>query len=268
MPRPDSKPVYLNVDNFAVNLPVFHGFFTRKGGVSDGIYASLNCGVGSKDAAENVRQNKALIAKEAGCAPENHVNLYQVHGDTCLYVVEPWNEERRPEADAFVTDKPGLALGILTADCTPVLFVGKKADGSPVVGAAHAGWKGAVAGILSSTVEKMIEVGASIESIEAAIGPTIGKKSYEVTEDFTKAFLIQDDQNEQFFMPSRKEGHLMFDLPGYCASRLALAGVKQVNILDRDTYSDEEHFFSYRRKTHRDEPDYGRQVSAIMICDV
>ncbi|MEM7617998.1 MAG: peptidoglycan editing factor PgeF [Pseudomonadota bacterium] len=244
-----------------------HGFFTRDGGVSDGIYKSLNCGSGSNDMPENVIENRLRVAKYFGQEVSALNSVYQVHSPDCLVLKESLDPNvERPKADAMVTDVPGLVLGILTADCGPVLFHGQKeTNGTAVVGAAHAGWRGAVGGVLESAVQHMIELGTDIHSIQAAVGPSIGPKSYEVNLDFIKPFLEQDDENEHFFKDGQKDGHLMFDLPGYIASRLAKAGVKNITITGHDTYADEAHFFSYRRKTHRNEDDYGRQISAIMI---
>ena len=245
-----------------VSDDVFHGFFTRKGGVSAGLYASLNCGAGSDDGLLQVVENKEIVREAVGA--EHLVTLYQVHSAECLVLDAPL-EGDAPEADAMVTDTPGLALGVLTADCAPVLFYGEKADGMPVVGAAHAGWGGAFNGVLAAAVEKMQGLGAELSSIRAAIGPCIAQSSYEVTYEFAERFMEQDEGNESFFKAAQKDGHLMFDLPGYCAARLAQLGVRHVELLDKDTYSDEENFFSYRRKTHRDEADYGRQISVISI---
>jgi YfiH family protein len=265
---PGSNPLYLAQPQFVkAGQPVFHGFFTRHGGVSKGIYASLNCGVGSNDDPASVQQNRNIVAQAAGCSPENLLTLYQVHGDACLTVAAPWPGDQRPQADAFVTDRPGLALGILTADCAPVLFHGAKPDGTPVIGAAHAGWKGALCGALESAVRGMVDLGADISGISACIGPCIGKRSYEVSDEFMKNFLTQDAEHESFFQSARKAGHALFDLAGFCAARLQAAGVGQVLIMDRDTYREEDDFFSYRRKTHKQEPDYARQISVIMIKD-
>jgi len=256
-----SKPNVIKA-NSLISERVFHGFFSRKGGQSEGLYAALNCGAGSDDDPEAVIANKEIVRKAAGA--EHLVTLYQVHSAECVVVDAPF-EGTVPEADAMVTDKAGIALGVLTADCAPVLFYGEKADGSPVIGAAHAGWGGAFKGVLAATVEKMQGLGAELPSIRAAIGPCIAQSSYEVTYEFAERFVEQDDVHERFFKAAQKDGHLMFDLPGYCAARLAQAGVRQVELLDRDTYSDEDHFFSYRRKTHRDEADYGRQISVVCI---
>ncbi len=263
----DFNDMYFTEGHFTDNDkgPVFHAFFSRNGGVSHGIYNSLNCGRGSDDEPENVQKNYEAIGKVLGVPAGRILTLYQVHGDTCLIARVPPSDSERPKADAHVTDVPGLALGILTADCAPVLFSGQKEDGSPVIGAAHAGWKGAVGGILDSTIARMKELGAVPASIKACIGPCIGAASYEVSEGFIAPFMAESEENERFFMAGRREGHLMFDLAGYCAARLARAGVSRVYIKDLDTFYNEEDFFSYRRTTHRKEPDYGRQLSAIVI---
>lgn len=244
---------------------VRHGFFGRHGGVSSGIYGSLNCGSGSQDDPAAVAENRSRAAAVLGVSTDRLLSLYQVHSAICLTVTEPFEEGVRPEADAMVTDVPGLALGVLTADCGPVLLTGTKANGSPVIGAAHAGWGGALGGILEATVLAMRELGAIPYSIRAALGPCIGPASYEVSTDFEAPFLEQDVENAHFFRAGRRDGHLMFDLPGYIARRLALAGVERVYITGVDTCADEERCFSYRRATLRGEPDYGRQLSAVVI---
>jgi polyphenol oxidase len=262
-----SESLYFQAQGFCAEEHgnVFHGFFGRRGGQSTGIFSSLNCGAGSQDEPEAVKANRGIVAEHAGCLPGRLVTLYQVHSARCVPVREAWPEIGKPEADAMATDVPGLALGILTADCAPVLFYGEKDNGAPVIGAAHAGWGGAIKGVLSATLEEMQALGARLPTIRAAIGPCIGQSSYEVRDEFSAPFLAQDPDNERFFMAARREGHLMFDLPGYCALRLAKAGVGSVFIKDLDTYFHEEDFFSYRRKTHRNEVDYGRQMSVIMI---
>lgn len=241
-----------------------HGFFGRRGGVSGGIYESLNCGFGTDDAPENAAQNRAKVCEALGVVPENLLNLYQIHSDKCVTVTEGWAPEGRPEADAMVTDRAGLALGILTADCAPVLFYGEKADGAPVIGAAHAGWGGAVKGVLESTVAAMEALGAGKDTMTAAIGPCIMQGSYEVSDAFQEPFMAQDQANAQFFREG-KDGHLQFDLPGYIVRRLMLLGVPEIMTNGIDTYFDELDYFSFRRTTHRAEPDYGRQISVISI---
>lgn len=232
-----------------------HGFLTRKGGVSTGVAAGLNVGLGAGDdgaaVAENRRRAVAAILPGARL-----VTVYQVHSPDAVVVSQPWDETDRPQADALVTDRPGLLLGIVTADCAPVLLADRAAG---VVGAAHAGWKGAHGGVIESTVAAMERLGARRAGIAAAVGPCIGRASYEVGEDFARAFAEEDDR---FFMPGRA-GHLQFDLPGYVAKRLAAAGVGAVETLDLDTYRDDARFFSYRRATHRGEANYGRQFSLI-----
>lgn len=243
---------------------VQHGFFGKQGGVSEGIYNSLNCGPGSDDDANKVHQNRTRVAEHFGREINDLATVWQVHSPDCLYVDRAFEGER-PKADAMVTDKAGLVLGVLTADCGPVLFAGEKADGSPVIGAAHSGWSGALKGVSENTVAMMIERGAELESIRATIGPCIGPKSYEVSIGFELPFLERDPEDERFFREAQKAGHLMFDMPGYIANRLAQIGVRQVTITGQDTCALEDEYFSYRRKTHNNEPDYGRQISAIVI---
>lgn len=244
---------------------VEHGFFGREGGVSGGIYASLNCGAGSNDDPQHVVENRKRVAEEMGVEPENLLSLYQIHSDKCLVITEAFPADNKPQADAFVTEQRGIALGILTADCGPVLFHGQKRDGSPVIGAAHAGWRGAHGGVLEATIAAMNDLGVATEDIKACIGPCIGKGSYEVDDGFFEVIVKEDEEYERFFGVGARDGHHMFDLAGYCAFRLARAGLKTVFITDRDTYAEEEAFFSYRRTTHRKEEDYGRQISAIVI---
>jgi hypothetical protein len=263
----DFDPVYYDMDSFVDNKasPVFHGFFGRQGGESKGVYAGLNCALGSQDNPEAIFVNRRVIAEIAGCDPEAITTVYQVHSNICVYTDKPFAPDERPKADALVTDVPGLALGILTADCAPVLFYAKKPDGRPLIGAAHAGWSGALNGVLESTVRELEKLGADVHTIKACIGPCIGPVSYEVTEDFAEAFIEENPENERFFRAARRTGHLMFDLAGYCAFKLAELGLKEVLIKDLDTYFNEEDFFSYRRAVHRKEEDYGRQISLIMI---
>lgn len=239
---------------------VRHGFFTRAGGVSQGIYRGLNAGVGSRDARDDVAENRARVAATLGVAPQNLLSLYQVHSPDALVVDAPLGAER-PKADALVTDRPGLALGVLTADCGPILFADAQAG---VVGAAHAGWKGALTGILESTVAAMERLGARRERIVAVLGPSIGPDNYEVGPEFVDRFTAHSEANARFFRPSAKPGHALFDLNGYTVERLRAAGVA-VHAVNRCTYADEANFYSYRRATHRGEGDYGRQISAIVL---
>jgi len=248
----------------SLNAPgIAHGFFGREGGVSGGLYASLNCGPGSSDDPEAVRENRRLVAAALTQKPDTRlVSLSQVHS-AIVHTLPAWEE--RPEGDAMVTATPGLALGILTADCAPVLLADPKAR---VIGAAHAGWKGALSGVLEATVAAMEKLGAQKGRIAAAIGPCISQRNYEVGFDFRDRFLEDGGlRMRKFFVPSDKEGHYRFDLESYAAHRLALAGVESVEKLGICTYPAENGFFSFRRTTHAQEPDYGRQVSAILIPD-
>ncbi len=239
---------------------IAHGFFGRAGGVSQGIYASLNCGQGSNDRPEDVAGNRARVARAVGVAPDRLVSVHQVHGREAVTVTAPWIE--RPRADAMVTAVAGLALGVLAADCTPVLFADPEAR---VIGAAHAGWRGALAGITDATVEAMMALGARPERIRAAIGPTIRGQSYEVGAEFPGPFLAESADNIRFFRPAARAGHQMFDLPGYLAARLRRSGLAAVDDLEQDTLTQPERFFSYRRTTLAGETDYGRQLSAIAL---
>lgn len=249
-----------------VHPKIAHGFFGRKGGVSEELYESLNCGVGSNDSPEAVQENRARVANTLGGELDDLVTVHQTHSPDCLIIHSaPDKEQERPQADALVTDQPNLILGVLTADCGCILFAGNKADGSPVIGAAHAGWKGALGGVLESTLNQMQSLGAILDTIQATVGPCIGPKSYEVSLGFERPFLERNPDDEHFFREAQKEGHLMFDLPGYIANRLAQAGVTQVTISGHDTFAEKENFFSYRHTTHLGEPDYGRQISAIVI---
>lgn len=248
------------------NTDITYGFYGRQGGVSAGIYSALNCGPGSGDDLSCVRENRRRVAQHMGAQNDDPVTLWQHHSADCLYVDSPVSEgEARPKGDALVTDQPGLMIGVLTADCGPVLLHGRKASGAPVIGAAHAGWGGALKGVLENTVTQMAQTGALAESIKACVGPCIGSASYEVSAGFEAPFLARDDEAERFFREAPRPGHLLFDLPGYIAFRLAGAGVKTVILSDVDTYAEAERCFSYRRATHQEEKSYGRQVSGILI---
>ena len=239
---------------------VRHGFCTRRGGVSAGLYASLNVGLGSQDDAAAVRENRAraVAAVAPGAAL---VTLHQVHSATVIPVTAPFAEEARPHADAMVTATPGLALGILTADCAPILLADA---GAGVIGAAHSGWKGALGDIGPATVAAMVALGARADHIVAAIGPTIAQRSYEVDSGFRDRFTAVDPAHEAFFRDG-KPGHAQFDLEGFIAARLAHAGVRTVVVMGVDTYPDATRWFSFRRTTHANEPDYGRQLSLIAL---
>jgi hypothetical protein len=241
---------------------VAHGFFTRLGGVSQGVYGSLNGGVGSRDKAEAVTENRARIAAAVGAAPERLAVPFQVHSPDAMAITELWPVSTRPRCDALVTATPGLALGVTGADCGMILFADQRAR---VVGAAHAGWKGALTGVIEATVTAMEKLGARGSDIVAALGPCIGHRSYEVGPEFVAAFEGAGDNSARYFAPSSRAGHSMFDLNAYIAKRAARAGVGRFEDLRLDTYADERRFFSYRRATHRQEPDYGRLLSVIVM---
>jgi len=237
-----------------------HGFLGRQGGVSTGLYASLNCGLGSDDDRDAVRENRtrAVAAAAPGAAL---VTLHQVHSPTVVTVGDDFADNSRPQADGMVTRTPGLALAILAADCAPVLFADVEAG---VIGAAHAGWRPALTGVLANTVAAMVALGAVPGRIAAAVGPTIGRKSYEIDDLFRDRFLGDDPAHDDFFTPGRP-GHHQFDLEGFIVRRLAVAGVRRIEALGLDTYADPARWFSYRRTTHAGEPDYGRQISMIAL---
>jgi polyphenol oxidase len=239
-----------------------HGFFTRQGGVSSGIYGSLNCGLGSRDAEDSVQQNRARVAETLGVAPDSLLTLYQIHSATAVIVDRPW-EGSVPEADALVTRTPGLAIGALTADCAPVLFCDAQAR---VIGAAHAGWRGALAGIIDAAVAAMEELGAKRERIAGAIGPAISQRAYEVGAEFVERFVAEEPASAAFFANDESTGEPHFDLAGYVAERLARAGVGSIADLGHCTYCEETRLFSYRRSQHHGENDYGRQISAIVLA--
>jgi hypothetical protein len=241
---------------------VRHGFFTREGGYSQGIFASLNCGLGSGDDLANVRRNRAIVSDALGVAADRLVTVHQHHSSDVIHVTEPWMPEARPKADAMVTRERGLAIGVLTADCGPLLFADPEAG---VAGAAHAGWKGALNGIASRTLAAMESLGAARQNIIAVVGPTISQAAYEVGPEFPAHFTDADPANKKFFRPSGRANHAMFDLPGYLAEQLGKLGVGSVVNLGICTFADEQRFFSYRRTTHRREHDYGRQISAIAL---
>jgi YfiH family protein len=250
----------LTASNLAVPS-IRHGFFGLRGGVSEGVYASLNCGPGSSDVREKVLENRRR-AVEALSPSARLVTLYQIHSGKAVTVTEPWEIKDNPKADAMATARPGIALGILTADCIPLLLADPKAR---VIGAAHAGWGGAFEGVAEAAIAAMETLGASRASIRAAIGPCIHKEAYEVGAEFEARFAAADASNRRFFSKAARAGHFQFDLPAYLAARLEKAGVAAVETLPHCTYANETEFFSYRRTTHRKESDYGRQLSAIVL---
>jgi YfiH family protein len=237
-----------------------HGFLGRRGGVSRGVCAGLNCGLGSDDDHDDVVENRRRAAESV--APEAAlVSIHQVHSAEAVVATAPWPDEARPHADAVVTDRPGLVLGVVTADCAPILLADRKAG---VIAAAHAGWKGAVGGVLASTVSAMEHLGAERTRIAAAVGPMIARASFEVDGRVRDRYLAVDPANERFFADGRS-GHWQFDLEGFVVAQLADAGVGRIEALGLDTYADPDRFFSFRRATHRGEPDYGRQISLIAL---
>ncbi len=250
-----------------VRVPhVRHAFFTREGGVSRGLYASLNCGYGSGDDPANVVENRARAAGQLGLSSSRLLTVHQIHSTRVLTVTESglWRSPGAPQADAMVTREPGIALGVLSADCAPVLLADAEAG---VIGGAHAGWRGALEGVVEATVAAMEALGAQRRRIHAAVGPCIARESYEVGPEFPGPFLARDGENAAFFTASTRPGHHMFDLPGFLLRRLRLLGVAVAEDSGHDTRGNDRHFFSYRRNTLEGIRDYGRGLSAIMLVD-
>lgn len=239
-----------------------HGFFTRQGGVSEGLYASLNCGFGSDDETECVAQNRQRVCAELGCETSEINTPYQTHSADVVVADEGWSRQEAPNADAIVTRKAGLVIGILTADCAPVLFADEKAG---IIGAAHAGWRGAIGGILEATIEAMIAQGARRSDIRAAVGPCLHQDNYEIGSEFEEQFIKTHSDYKQYFKVVEKSGRSHFDLPGFVLARLEGAGLEKTAYSALCTYENESQFFSYRRNCHKKLPDYGRQVSAIVL---
>ena len=253
----------LQASSLATLPGIRHAFFTRSGGVSQGVYSSLNGGVGSRDAPEKVAENRARMAAALGVNADRLLTAFQIHSPDVIVAQEPWTRETRPRADAIVTRVPHLAIGVSTADCGPLLFADSEAG---VIGAAHAGWRGALSGIIEATVAAMERLGARRARVAAALGPTIRQSNYEVGPEFVERFLAADPtKNMRYFQPSQREDHAMFDLCGYIAQRVEQTGVTQYEDLGLCTYEEPERFYSYRRSTHRDEPDYGRHINAIAL---
>jgi len=239
-----------------------HAFFTRRGGVSGDLYESLNGGVGSRDSTANVSENRARMARALGATPHRLLTAYQIHSPDVVVADTPWTVQTRPRADAIVTRTAGLAVGVSTADCGPILFADPQAR---VIGAAHAGWRGALAGIIEATVDAMERLGARRSQIRAALGPMIRQSNYEVGPDLIVRFEREDPASSHFFQPARREDHALFDLAGYIAARMERAGIGQIQDLGLCTYADPARFFSFRRATHRAEADYGRHINAIIL---
>jgi|TARA_R110002126_G_scaffold13118_1_gene56131 YfiH family protein len=243
-----------------------YGFYGKNGGVSDSFYESLNVSYQSKDDLASIKENRRRIATMLSRDNMEIMTVNQIHSHNCLVVENAYEPSQlAPDADALVTDVPNVPIAVMSADCCPVLFYAQKADGAPIIGAAHAGWCGALKGVIESTVEGIRHLGGELASIKACIGPTIQRKNYEVTADFARPFLEEDPLSERFFSAGKNEDKLQFDLPGYVASRLGRSGIKSVCDSGLDTYSLAEDFFSYRRAQHKTENDYGRQASVIMI---
>jgi purine-nucleoside/S-methyl-5'-thioadenosine phosphorylase / adenosine deaminase len=239
-----------------------HGFFTRAGGVSEGVYESLNGGVGSEDSPAKVAENRARMATHLGVAPDRFLTCYQIHSPEVVVAETPWPSSERPRADAIVTRMPNLAIGISTADCGPVLLADPEAR---VIGAAHAGWRGALTGVIEQAVATMEKLGAKRGRIVAAAGPMIRQPNYEVGQDLIDRFVAVEPNTIRFFKPAQRPGHSMFDLAGYVVSRLRRAEIAEIEDLGLCTYADPAQFYSYRRATHRAEPDYGRHINAIAL---
>lgn len=243
---------------------VKHGFFTREGGASTGVYKGLNCGAGSNDKSENVATNKHEAMQQLGLSGNDLATLYQIHSTDVLLIEDKKAFDNKPKADGMVTRQPGIALGILTADCVPLLFADME---NKVIGAAHSGWKGSVGNIASKVIELMIKEGANRSNIKVAIGPAIQQKSYEVGPTFPGPFLQLDPRNDRFFVPSIKDGHHMFDLTGFVKNQLIDQNIGGVELIERDTCAEEDRFYSYRRMSKKGEADYGRLLSAISLVE-
>lgn len=241
---------------------ISHGFFTRKGGVSEGVFSSLNAGYGSGDLIENVAENRKRISTAMNIHPDRLITAKQVHGDKTLFVGTPWTPESAPEADAMVTTEKGLALGILTADCVPILLASSK---EKIIGAAHAGWRGALGGIIPSILSAMERSGVKPENLHAVIGPCIGPTSYEVRDDLRDEFLKKNAENRKFFHEMEEDGRFLFNLPAFVAAELHAGGVRKIHDLQQDTFLEPESFFSNRRAFKQGEKNFGRLMSVIAI---
>ncbi len=252
----------IEAHNLIKNPDIRHGFFTREGGYSGGDYSGLNCIYGTGDDPGTVRRNRAHIAAALGIEPERLVTPYQHHSADVVVVDEAWTRENAPKADGLVSARQGVAIGITTADCAPVLFADVKAQ---VIGAAHAGWRGAIGGVTDQVVIEMERLGAERSSIAAAIGPTISGRNYEVGPEFHQQFMDVDSTNARFFSPSQRDGHFMFDLPAYLMHRLEKAELGSIERTGQCTYADDARFHSYRRATHNGRKNYGGQISAITL---
>jgi YfiH family protein len=254
----------LQTSSLAALPGIRHAFFTRHGGVSDGVYGSLNGGIGSRDTPDRVAENRTRMAASIGVSPRHFLTPYQIHSPDVVTVEQPWSVDARPRADAMVTRVAGIAIGVSTADCGPILFADADAR---VIGAAHAGWRGAFTGVIEATIAAMERCGAARANIVAAVGPMIRQSNYEVGPEFVARFTADNAENKRFFVPSTNSDHAMFDLAGYIAARLSAAGIQSCEDIGRCTYADEDTFYSYRRSVHRRESDYGRHINAIALTD-
>jgi polyphenol oxidase len=259
----ETEPV-ITSGTLGAHAGIRHAFFTREGGVSEGLFGSLNCGFGSGDLPQRVVANREIATARLGLPADRLVTVRQIHSAKVVTVERPWSREESPCADGLVTAVPGIALGVLAADCAPILCYDPVAR---VIGAAHGGWRGALGGVVEATISRMAALGAEGAHIRAAIGPCIARRSYEVGPEFPQPFVAEDPVNTGFFGPAPRSDRLLFDLGGYIAHRLARAGVVTVDVAQHDTVADEERFFSYRRARLRGEPTYGRGPSAIMLED-
>ncbi len=264
MQAPRHQPQPVNAEPLAALDGTRHGFFTRQGGVSGGLYGSLNTGLGSGDDREKVLENRARAAAWLGVAADRLATPYQIHSAEAVILGDVWQPGKGPKADAVIADRPGVAIGVGTADCGPVLFADPKAR---IIAAAHAGWRGALSGVLEATLTAMESLGADRTATIAVLGPTISGAAYEVGAEFVARFTAADPDNDRFFAAASRDGHAMFDLPAYILARLTAAGVDKAHDLGHCTYADEASCFSYRRATHRREADYGRLLSAIVLDD-
>jgi len=252
----------LEANNLRSLAGIRHGFFSREGGVSDGVFTSLNCGFGSGDAPENVAANRERALRRLDLGSDALNTCFQIHSSSVIEATAPWPRDARPEADAMVCAEPGMAIGILTADCAPVLLADVEAG---IIGAAHAGWRGALSGVLENVVDAMVARGARRNSIAAAVGPCIHQDSYEVGSEFRDAFIAEDAMHDRFFAPGERAGHFQFDLLGFVVFRLEAVDLSSIETVPVDTYQEENGFFSFRRATHRGEEDYGRGLSMIAL---
>ena len=264
MDVPRHQPQPLTAAPLAALDGIRHAFFTRQGGVSGGLYGSLNTGLGSSDDRDRVLENRARAAAWLGVAADRLATPYQIHSADAVIVGDVWQPGKGPKADAVVTDRPGIAIGVGTADCGPVLFADPQAH---IIAAAHSGWPGSLSGVLEATLDAMESLGADRATITAVLGPTISGAAYEVGAEFVARFVAADPDNDRFFAPASRDGHAMFDLPAYILARLTAAGIGQAHDLGYCTYGDEARCFSYRRATHRQQADYGRLLSAIVLED-